>query len=374
MPKVSVIIPTYNRASLVGRAIDSVLSQTFRDFEVIVVDDGSTDNTVEVLRLYGDRIIYLCQSNQKLPTARNNGVAASSGEYLAFLDSDDLFLPDKLSVQARYLDERPDVGLVASGWQNIDEDGRVLPANELRADQPVTLETILFGGLAPVHAVLLRRDWFDRVGGFDPQFAHCEEMDLWYQLALAGCLMAWFPAVVCQYRIHPGNKSRSTETLFSYQRRALDKAFADPRMPENLLARRAELDAIIDLAEAARLVAGGRDDPARARVVRAVSTDPKLKDENGFGLAEIVVGLKSSVWGNGRFPEFVTAVMADDIPALGRTMATVAAKGRFYSAFDKRQAADVRRAWVEVAFQDPAWLFNRGGWSILGHSFVGFKD
>lgn len=374
MPTISVIIPTYNGARYIRQAIDSVLAQSYSDYEIIVVDDGSTDNTAEILWPYGDRITYLYQSNQKLPTARNNGITASKGKYLAFLDSDDLFLPDKLEVQARYLDERPDVGLVASGWQYIDDDGWILSTSEPQEDRPITLETILFGGLAPVHAVLLRREWFGRVGGFDPQFAYCEDMDLWYRLALAGCPMVWVEAIVCQYRIHTDNMSRSPEIHFNYYRRAMDKAFADPRLPKELLARQAELDANLDLSEASRLVAGGWTEDARERVLRAVSINPRLKDDNGHGLAEIVVGLRSSVWSDGRFAEFVATVMADEIPALDHTMAIVSAKKCFYNAYNKQRVTDIRRAWFDIIRRDPRWLVDRGGWSILGQSFVGFKQ
>lgn len=374
MPTISVIIPTYNGARYIRQAIDSVLAQSYSDYEIIVVDDGSTDNTAEILWPYGDRITYLYQSNQKLPTARNNGITASKGKYLAFLDSDDLFLPDKLEVQARYLDERPDVGLVASGWQYIDDDGWILSTSEPQEDRPITLETILFGGLAPVHAVLLRREWFGRVGGFDPQFAYCEDMDLWYRLALAGCPMVWVEAIVCQYRIHTDNMSRSPGIHFNYYRCAMDKAFADPRLPKELLARQAELDANLDLSEASRLVAGGWTEDARERVLRAVSINPRLKDDNGHGLAEIVVGLRSSVWSDGRFAEFVATVMADEIPALDHTMAIVSAKKCFYNAYNKQRVTDIRRAWFDIIRRDPRWLVDRGGWSILGQSFVGFKQ
>ena len=368
MPAVSVIIPTYNSGKFIGQAVDSVLAQNYEGFEIIIVDDGSTDDTAECLWPYGDRITYLYQLNQKLPTARNNGIAASRGEYLAFLDSDDLFLTDKLAVQARYLDERPDVGLVASGWQYIDEDGRVMGENEPREDRPITLESILFGGLAPVHAVLLRRVWFDRVGGFDPQFAYCEDMDLWYRLALAGCSMGWSPGVVCQYRIHDRNMSHSPETHFNYHRRAVAKAFDDPRMPDDLRRQRPQIDAQLDLSEASRLSAGGWDEAARDRIRRALQTDPGLAADNGRRLAEIASGLQASVWGDGRFPEFVVAATEGEIPGLERTMKSVAAKKRFYTAFSERRAVDIRQAWIDVARQDPRWLFNRGGWSILRQS------
>ena len=100
MPKVSVIIPTYNGAQYIKQAVDSVLAQTYDDYEIIVVDDGSTDDTAELLRPYGDRITYLYQENRKLPAARNTGIRTARGQYLAFLDSDNLFLPHKLAAQA----------------------------------------------------------------------------------------------------------------------------------------------------------------------------------------------------------------------------------------------------------------------------------
>lgn len=375
MPKVSVIVPTYNRAAFLPAAIESILGQSFQDFEVLVIDDGSTDSTVEVLRTYHEKVTYIYQENQWVSAARNTGIEASRGEYLAFLDSDDLFLPDKLEIQVRLLDERPEIGLVASGHEFIDEEGQLLQIPNFKTDRPtITLESILFGGLAPVHAVLIRRSWVNQVNGFDPKFPYAEDPDLWYRLALEGCPMVWESSVVCQYRVHANNATNSPKIHFQYARQALDKAFADPRLPKELLALRPELDANLDLSEASRLIAGGWAKGASERVLRAVSTNPRLKDENGFGLAEMVIGLQSSVWGDARFPEFVTEVMADEIPALDHTMAVVAAKKRFYGAFDERQAAEVRRSWLEIARHDPRWLLNRGGWSILRQSLLSYQQ
>ena len=374
MPTISVIIPTYNGARYIREAIDSVLAQTYTDYEIIVVDDGSTDDTAAILQSYGDRINPIHQPNQKLPTARNNGVAASKGKYIAFLDSDDQFLPDKLQIQARMLDENPDLGLVASGHEEIDEAGRSISITHPWIHFPnISLESILFYGLAPPSAVLIRRDWFELVGGFDPAFIYTEDMDFWYRLALSGCPMAWSPPTLIRYRIHPANKSRALDIHYHYFRKAIDRAFADPRMPEDLCARRPRIDALADLSEAARLAAGGWEDAARERVKHAVATDPGLAAENGRGLAEMVVALRSSVWSDARFPEFVTAVLGAEIPALEQTVATVSAQKRFYTAFSEHQAAEVRRAWLEVARHDPRWLLNRGGWSILSQSIVGFK-
>ena len=113
MPKVSVIIPTYQRAHLVSQAIESVLAQTYSDYEIIVVNNGSTDNTTEVLSQFGDkiRVIHL-HANTGPSVARNLGMNASNGRYLAFLDDDDLWLPNKLEKQIPYLDSHSNIGLI----------------------------------------------------------------------------------------------------------------------------------------------------------------------------------------------------------------------------------------------------------------------
>ena len=126
MPRVSVIIPTYNRLDYVQEAIDSVLAQTYTDYELIVVDDGSTDGTGDTLKArYGDRIRYLWQENQGWPAARNHGVSIAQGEYIAQLDSDDLWLPEKLVRQVPVLDACPEAVLVFSHVMQIDAEGGV---------------------------------------------------------------------------------------------------------------------------------------------------------------------------------------------------------------------------------------------------------
>ena len=112
--KVSVAIPTYNRAHYICETIDSVLVQTYKDYEIIVVDDGSTDNTREILKRYGGKIKYFYQANQGQASAWNYAVSQSSGEYIAFLDDDDLWFPEKLERQVEVLDKNPDLGFVCS--------------------------------------------------------------------------------------------------------------------------------------------------------------------------------------------------------------------------------------------------------------------
>ena len=127
MPTVSVIIPTYNRRTYVQEAIDSVLAQTYPDYEIIVIDDGSTDGTDQVLHArYGDRIRYVWQENQGESAARNRGIALARGEYIALLDSDDLWLPDKLAKQIPFLDSHPGAVLALPQVWQINANGERL--------------------------------------------------------------------------------------------------------------------------------------------------------------------------------------------------------------------------------------------------------
>ena len=177
MPKVSVIIPTFNRSELLVRAIDSVLNQSFQDFELVVVDDGSTDSTFEALKIYKN-IIYLKQQNLGVSAARNKGVEVSSGELIAFLDSDDEWLPEKLQKQIDFLKDNPKLK-----WCYTDETwirSGVL-VNKKKKHQKSggdlfkpSLELCL---IAP-SSVLIRKSLMDRYK-FREDFKVCEDFDLW---------------------------------------------------------------------------------------------------------------------------------------------------------------------------------------------------
>lgn len=128
MKLVSVIIPAYNSETFITKAIDSVLSQSYPHIETIVVDDGSTDHTARVVRSYGDRIKYVYQDNQGHAKARNRGLQESRGEYCAFLDADDCWLPQKVELQVDILERNPDTGITHCNHTKIDEQGRIIPS------------------------------------------------------------------------------------------------------------------------------------------------------------------------------------------------------------------------------------------------------
>ena len=184
MPNVSVIITTYKRANLVSHAIESVLAQTYTDYEIIVVNDGSPDNTKEVLDQFGDKITAIHQENQGVSAARNAGIKSAQGQYIAFLDDDDLWVQNKLEKQVACLESNPNIGLVYSDMFCFNENG-VFPDTWEKANPtpPVQQSWILFlRNFIPTPSVVVRRDCLDKVGLFDETLTTCEDYDLWLRI------------------------------------------------------------------------------------------------------------------------------------------------------------------------------------------------
>jgi glycosyltransferase involved in cell wall biosynthesis len=184
LASISVVIPTYNRGHLVGEAVASVLAQTVPLLEVIVVDDGSTDDTFDRLRPYMPQIIYCRQENQGVSAARNLGIREAHGEFIAFLDSDDVWHPRKLELQLQVFGEQPDLGLLGTGA--MEWPVRSFP--EIAEDPRGHLTFVTWSQLAVrnrlgTSSVMIRSDLVRRVGGFDPVLKGPEDRDLWLRLA-----------------------------------------------------------------------------------------------------------------------------------------------------------------------------------------------
>ncbi|MSP38958.1 MAG: glycosyltransferase family 2 protein [Deltaproteobacteria bacterium] len=182
-PIVSVIIPTFNRWPMVGAAIESVLAQSFSDYELIVVDDGSTDDTATQLARFGSRLLLLTQANRGVSAARNLAVRQARGRYLAFLDSDDLWLANKLAIQTAFMERNPSVQICQNEEIWIRNGVRVNPkAKHRKPSGDIFLSSLELCLVSP-SAVLLTRELFEQVGGFDETFPVCEDYDLWLRIA-----------------------------------------------------------------------------------------------------------------------------------------------------------------------------------------------
>lgn len=183
-PSVSVIIPTYNRWPMLSEAIESVLGQSYKEFELIVVDDGSEDGTIERLMRYGSTLRVLSQPRSGVAAARNLGVHWSRGRYLAFLDSDDLWEPRKLAIQVAFMEARPEVQICQTEESWMRSGVRVNAKKRHRKPSGDIFRASLDLCLVSPSAVMLTRALFDRVGGFDEAFTVCEDYDLWLRVAV----------------------------------------------------------------------------------------------------------------------------------------------------------------------------------------------
>jgi glycosyltransferase involved in cell wall biosynthesis len=182
-PSVSVIIPTYNRASWLIDAIDSVLNQTFQDFELIIVDDGSTDGTHEIVAQYGKRIQYFYQSNRGPASARNLGIKKAKADLITFLDSDDRWLKQKLQTQVDLIQKYPDIKICYTDEIWIRRGIRV---NQKKIHQKYSgwiYQKCLPLCIISPSSVMVNRDVFDKVGLFDDDFLVCEDYDLWLRIS-----------------------------------------------------------------------------------------------------------------------------------------------------------------------------------------------
>jgi glycosyltransferase involved in cell wall biosynthesis len=213
MPSVSVLIPAYRHRDFILAKLDSVFAQTFTDYEVIVVHDGSPDDTGQVLRPLAEmgRIRYFEQENEGQAIARNRGLAEAKGEFIAFLDDDDLWPPNKLQWQVDALRQRPEVSVIGGTCEVIDSAGEFV-GNGLKPGA-VSFETLFRGN--PFYSpgqTLIRSCVIREVGGFDARLRGTDDWDLWFRLARSYAILAE-DIVALRYRVHSANASRDILTM-----------------------------------------------------------------------------------------------------------------------------------------------------------------
>ena len=239
-PSVSVVIATYNRADLLPETIDSVLNQRFQDFELIVVDDGSTDNTREVLRRYEPRVRYLYQENRGPSAARNLGVRHAKGAWIAIQDSDDLCAPEHLAALHGYVQSHPECGMVFGNGAYLGgkEHNRepIVPLDKSRrlAQNGVRLVDHFEKSIVRLQASLISKRCYDALGGHDESLWLCMDLDLSFRLFMS-YPVAYIDQVVFLYRRHQGNISRNEELRTLENIRAIEKLLKDYPQARQLL-------------------------------------------------------------------------------------------------------------------------------------------
>lgn len=205
MPKVSIITAAYNHVKFIRQSVESAQGQTYRDFEHIVVDDGSSDGTADVLRSFGDKITYIRQDNCGAHAAINRGIRMSSGEYIAILDSDDAWLPHKLERQMQTFKQHPEAGLVYAQAYIIDDEGEFInngePGGKPFANPHRAFDELLRENCIPILTAVLRRTCIEQVGFFNESLKATSDWDMWIRIA-AKWPVIFVPEALALYRIH----------------------------------------------------------------------------------------------------------------------------------------------------------------------------
>jgi glycosyltransferase involved in cell wall biosynthesis len=373
--EVSIIIPTYNRAKYLRQAIDSALEQELPDLELVVVDDGSTDNTRDLVAAYSDaRLHYVYQENQGATAAFNTGVGCSRGDYISILGSDDWYLPGGLLPLLERARADPDAGVVAAGYLEVDDAGRLLrEARPWKQYPRLTLETWLFWCPVLFQSALIRRDWITRIGGIRTRL---QDWDLGLRLARSGCRMTWVEHFAFAYRLHAGQFIREAALVRQEWLNILDRFFQDPDLPRDI--RALENDAYVHayLKASLRAFEAGDGQAGCSDLEQAIRLDPRLEVESGGRIYDMLV-----TWATGSltanphaFLDTAFRHMPPSAEAVRKRKREAAAAVAMSACFEAHAAGDQRRALrmlLRGVWLRPTWLKNRGALSIGIQSVVG---
>lgn len=239
VPKVSVIIPTYNHADYLAETIQSVLCQTYQNYELVVVDDASRDQTVQIINQFDDpRIKYIAHTKNRGPAAtRNTGIQAASGEFIAFLDADDLFHPEKLEAHVAFRNKHPEVDVTYNSRFELNYSSKSI-RGIVRPPLAVTLSDLVVGFPFTTSDMVLRREKLFQAGLFEESFVWSEELELNCKLAFIGCQFASVDRALNYRRFESGRRFKNLAAKCESAIQALEKIFADSRCPTGVLGLR----------------------------------------------------------------------------------------------------------------------------------------
>lgn len=375
MPEVTIVLPTYNRADMILDAIRSVQAQTFQDWEIVVVDDGSTDNTEEVvLSLHDSRIHYVYQENKGLAGARNTGIRHAHSELITFLDSDDAFLPQKLEWQVGLMKSRPSLGLVAGDFFFADPHlTRLSEARSWQSHPNLTLKDWILGCPVIVCAVIVQRAWLEKAGGFDETMRYVEDWDLWLRLAYLGCPMDWLPRPVALYRIHGQNMAKQAVLMKQGMLRMFDKFFTLPDLPQDIQSLKERAYAHAYLNGAARAFAGGDAEEGRNSLEMALKLDPSLLSGEPPQALNSLASFANSPQCHS--PSVFLNSLILGLPSQAQQWKPKFIRAVFHAVAAFEKARQGKRSQVSMhalkaMLLDPSWLKNRGLLAITVKSLL----
>jgi tetratricopeptide (TPR) repeat protein len=366
MPIISVIIPAYNQSRYLSQAVQSVLDQSMADWETVIIDDGSTDDTRSVALSFNDpRIRYIYQENRGLRRHAHRYLLRCSHHLPG---PDDLFLPQKLALLLAEMEHRPELGLAAGQAIPIDENGRVA-GSTFTAPLPEQGACLLLGNPLHVGSLLLRRDWQEKAGLFDEGLRSYEDWDMWLRLARLGCPMGSVAQPVAQYRFHAAQMTRIGQQMTHATFTVLDKVFADPSLPQSWLALKDLAYSHAYLRAAAQAYQGGDIPQAMDCLEQAITLDSSLLQDGCAPLAatfrawielpktSLPLDFLERVYDN--LPPSLEELHARQRVELGEAAIQLA-----FSAYRQGDAAQTVFAAGNAFSYQPRSLFNRGALSI----------
>lgn len=278
---ISVIIPTYNAAKYLNASIQSVLSQTFKDFELLIIDDGSTDNTKEIISAYDDsRLKYFYQSNHGKSYSRNKGIFESTGEFICFLDADDFYYENKLRYLFEFLNDNPQVGCAAGATRRISENGRTIFRKTYNDNRLITVENLLFGNPITICSTLIRTKYVKKIEGFDTELKRGEDWDFHYRLALSGCAIIVKNNIVCAYRYRQNAVDKTNEIYCRNMIEVSKKMFGNKALPDKLKELRNDVLSTTYLRLSARCYASNNMSLGKENLQKAIHYDRRIIENN----------------------------------------------------------------------------------------------
>jgi glycosyltransferase involved in cell wall biosynthesis len=368
-PLISVIIPAYNQGHYIAAAIQSVLDQSYENLELLVVDDGSTDDTRGIVAEFSDRRLrYIYQENQGLSAARNCGIRYSTGDFLSFLDSDDLFLPDKLQLLVDLMQTDPEIGLAAGQAIPFDELGEH-PEKLYATPLPLDSAQLLLSNPLHVGSILLRRTWQQEVGLFDESLRSYEDWDMWLRLVRAGCPTGWIAQPVSYYRFHHAQMTSNSAQMSHAAFAVLDKVFASRSIPKHWKAMHNQAYASAYLRTAAQAYHVHDFAYGKHCILQAVSLYPTLLEND----ADLLVN-RFHAWANSpkiaephRYLEEIYTHLPDNLAKLCRRWRQERARVAVQQALESYRRGDqatTRSVILRMLVSQSRWLWNRRSFSV----------
>lgn len=372
MYKISVIIPTYNRSKFLSEAIASVQQQEYPDFEIIVVDDGSTDNTYSMLNNNDDnRIKIIFQENSGRSSARNHGLQIAKGNLICFLDDDDLYLPGKLSKQAEYLIGHPMVDVVGSGFQYIDENGREIGIKEPWLDsQEMRVKDLLISCPLITSSVMIRKEALEKMDHwFDPNLELAEDKDFFVRLLYTGSKFEWIPMILSGYRIHLNNSQHDWVKYTKAKIQLLDKFFAQSNIHAEISANINKYYFNTYLTGACQCFARGQTSNAIDFLRQSPISDSQISGKILNECSEIIANFARNevILSGVIYIEQLLDNLPEDFSLLKQQRTKILGLYYMGNLFEnsKNSYPISIMDWSKGIFFDPKWLLNKGVWSIL---------